>query len=88
VTKTAEVGDNSGAVRPEQLRGLVERAEKLLEEKAEIAEDFKQLMAEAKGAGYDTKMIKRVIKLRAMDTEQRLEEAMLLLIYSKALGIE
>lgn len=85
---TATVGDNSGAVHPQKLRSLVERIEKMNEEIAEIREDVKTIFAEAKGAGFDTKTIRKVLKLRAMDADKRREEEAMLDLYCRALNLE
>lgn len=88
MTRIAEVGDNSAAVNPPQLRSFVERLERLNEEKKELGEDLRAVFAEAKAAGFDTKIIRKVLKLRRMDTDAREEEAAMLELYCRALGLE
>jgi len=70
-----------------QLKAIVERVEKLEEEKAAIAEDIKEVFAEAKGAGFDTKILKQVLALRKKDASKRAEEQALLSVYMDALGM-
>ena len=71
-----------------QLRSLVERIERLEEEKATIAGDIKEVYAEAKANGFDTKIMRQVIKLRKMETADRQEQDHLLDLYKRALGLE
>ncbi len=70
-----------------QIKALVERIEKLEEEKAAIAEDIKEVYAEAKGSGFDPKIIKKVIALRKQDAQKLKEEQALLATYMDALGM-
>jgi len=70
-----------------QLRSIVERIEKLEEEKATIAEGVKEIFAEAKGSGFDPKIIKQVLALRRKDATKRAEEQALLSVYMDALGM-
>ena len=83
----SEIGDNSGAVDNGRLRAFVERIERLEEEKRAIAEDIKEVYAEAKGTGYDTKIIRKIVSLRRQDAEKRREEEAILDIYKAALGM-
>ena len=70
-----------------QLKALVERIEKLEEEKAAIAADIKDIFAEAKGSGFDPKIIKKLIALRRQDSQKVREEQELLAVYMDALGM-
>ena len=70
-----------------QIKALVERIEKLEEEKAAIAEDIKEVYAEAKGNGFDPKIIKKVIARRKQDAQKRAEEQAVLATYMDALGM-
>jgi len=81
-------GSTSGAttVAAERLRSFLERVERLDEEKATIAGDIKEVFAEAKGEGYDTKTLRKIIRLRKMDKAKRDEEDALLELYLAALG--
>ena len=71
----------------EQLRALVERIERLEEEKKTIAEDIKEVYAEAKALGFDTKVMRKVITMRKKDPQEREEEEALLALYMQALGM-
>lgn len=74
-------------VAADQLRTIVERIERLDAEKAEIAEQIKEVYAEAKGNGFDTKTIRKVIALRKKDPNERCEEEAMLDLYLHALGM-
>ena len=70
-----------------QLKSLVERIEKLEEEKKAIAGDIKEIYAEAKAHGFDTKVLRKVIGLRKKDLHEREEEEAILDLYLHALGM-
>lgn len=70
-----------------QLKALIERIEKLEEEKAALAQDVKDVFAEAKSSGFDTKIMKQVIALRKKDAAKRAEEQAILSTYMEALGM-
>lgn len=70
-----------------ELRQLIERVERLEEEKATIQNDIKEVMAEAKGRGYDTKALRAIIRLRKKDPNERQEEEAMLDLYKNALGM-
>lgn len=70
-----------------QLSALVSRIEKLEEEKAAIASDIKDVYAEAKGVGFDPKVIRKIIALRKQDADKRREEQALIATYMSALGM-
>lgn len=72
----------------DRLRLLIERIERLEEEKKGIADDVKDVYAEGKAVGYDTKMMRKMIKLRKQTRDARLEEEALTETYKAALGIE
>jgi uncharacterized protein (UPF0335 family) len=76
-----------GGISSAQLRSFVERIEKLEEEKAEIADQVRDVFAEAKGTGFDIKIIRQVLKIRKMETQERLEQEELLDLYLTALGM-
>ncbi|MHC9236749.1 DUF2312 domain-containing protein [Pseudooceanicola sp. 502str34] len=69
------------------MRGLIERFERLETEKKDIAEQQKEVMAEAKGRGYDTKVMRKVIALRKRDKDDIAEEEAILEMYKEALGM-
>jgi uncharacterized protein (UPF0335 family) len=76
-----------GGVAADQLKSFVERIERLEEEKRTIADDIKDVYAEAKANGYDTKILRQVIRIRAQDKAEREEMDALLEIYMQALGM-
>lgn len=76
------------SVAREQLVSFIERIERLEQEKKEIADGQKEVYAEAKGNGYDTKALRKIVALRKKDPEQVSEENMILELYKSALGME
>jgi uncharacterized protein (UPF0335 family) len=79
-------GMGGGAVAADELRLLIERAERLEEEKKGISDDIKDVMAEAKGRGYDPKAIRKILSIRKKKEEYQEEEA-ILEVYLQALGM-
>lgn len=79
--------ETSTGIAQGQLRSLVERIERLEEEKATIAGDIKEVYGEAKANGFDTKIMRVVIRLRKVDTAERQEEEALVDLYLHALGM-
>ena len=77
----------TGGVAAGQLKSFVERIERLEEEKKALADDIRDVFAEAKGQGFDTKIMRQVIRLRKKDTNERQEEEALLDLYMHALGM-
>ncbi len=77
----------TGGVAGERLRTFIERVERLEEERAGITADIREVYAEAKGAGFDTKILRQIVRLRRMDAAQRQEEEALLVTYQRALGM-
>lgn len=80
------MSDVHGVAR-DQLRSIVERIERLEEEKRSIADDIKDVYAEAKGNGFDTKALRRIVALRKQDQSERLEQEAVLDTYMAALGM-
>ncbi|SNY91697.1 Uncharacterized conserved protein, UPF0335 family [Cohaesibacter sp. ES.047] len=78
---------NAGGVAADQLRAFVERIERLEEEKKAIADDIKDVYAEAKGNGYDVKVMRQVVRMRKQDSNERQEMEALLDLYLHALGM-
>ena len=76
-----------GGIAADQLRSVIERVERLEEEKAGIAADIRDIYAEAKGNGFDTKIIRQIIRLRKMEKADRQEQEQLLELYKAALGM-
>lgn len=80
-------GHNSRGAAAGQLRAFVERIERLEEEKKTIADDIKDVYAEAKGSGFDTKAIRKIVSERKQDQAERLEFESILDLYRHALGM-
>jgi uncharacterized protein (UPF0335 family) len=78
----------SDVIAADQLRLLIERIERLEEEKKGIADDIKDVYAEAKSTGFDVKTIRTIVKLRKMEKHHRDEAEMLLETYKQALGLD
>jgi len=69
-----------------KLKSLVERIERLEEDKAAVASDLKEVYAEAKGEGFDTRILRKVVRLRKADAAKRQEEEALIDLYISAIG--
>lgn len=78
--------DVMNATAQTQLKSIIERIERLEQEKSEIAEQIKEVFAEAKGNGFDVKVLRKVIRLRKQDRAKRQEEEAILDLYLSALG--
>jgi uncharacterized protein (UPF0335 family) len=78
---------NSDSVAQDQIKAFVERIERLEEEKSAIAGDIKEVYAEAKGNGFDTKVLRKIIAIRKQDAQERMEQEALLELYMTALGM-
>lgn len=81
----AGIGHNGMAV--DQLRSIIQRVEKLNEEKDAITADIREVYNEAKGNGFDTKAIREIIKQRKLDAADREEQELILDTYKRALGM-
>ena len=77
-----------GGIASERLRTIIERIERLEEEKAALAEDIREIYSEAKVAGFDAKIIRQLIRLRKLDGVDRREQEELLDLYKRALDME
>lgn len=75
-------------VSAEQLRQYIDRLERLEEEKTEISAHIREVMAEAKGNGFDVKAIKQIMKIRKMKPQERMEQEEIITTYMHALGME
>ena len=80
--------DQSYTIAADELRQFIERAEHLEAEKKDIAEQISEVMAEAKGRGYDTKALRTLLKMRKQNRDQRAEEEAILDLYKSALGMD
>jgi uncharacterized protein (UPF0335 family) len=78
---------SNATVHASQLRSIVERIERLEEEKKEVAEQIKEVYGEAKGNGFDTKILRKVVSLRKKSSDERSEEEAMLDLYLQALGM-
>lgn len=94
-TQDAGMGHNSGddasdvgGIAGKRLQSFLDRVERLEEEKSALTEDIKEVKAEAKSAGFEIKIINKMLKIRKMDTEKRREEDELLNLYMSAVGME
>lgn len=86
-TPDIEGGGNAAPIARDQLRAFVERIERLNEEKKAIAEDIREVFAEAKGSGFDTKAMRQIIKIRAMDRDEYDNQKAIVELYGSALGV-
>ncbi len=92
---TANIGHNSAAIQDEpatkiakdQLKSIIERVERLEEEKKTISDDIKDVYAEAKGNGYDVKALRTIVRMRKQDAADRAEQETILETYMQALGM-
>ena len=76
-----------GGIAGDRLKSFIERIERLEEEKRALSEDIKEVFAEAKGTGFDTKIMRQILKIRKMDQEELDEQEALLDVYKRALGM-
>ena len=74
-------------VAGERLRSIIERIERLEEEKAALAEDIREVYSEAKGNGFDVKILRQIVRLRKLDSADRQEQEAILDTYKAALGM-
>ena len=89
MAKEAKVVESSSSdpVNGGQLRAFVERIERLEEEKKALADDIKDVYAEAKGNGYDVKALRTIVRMRKQDANERAEQETILETYMQALGM-
>jgi uncharacterized protein (UPF0335 family) len=78
----------SGGIAADRLRSFLARIERLEEEKAGLTADIREIYAEAKGSGFDTKVMRQIVRLRKMDSADRQEQEALLEVYRRAIGLE
>ena len=76
-----------GGIAGDQLKSFIERIERLEEERRTLGEDLKEVYAEAKGNGFDTKIMRQIVRLRRMDQDDLNEQETLLDVYRRALGM-
>ncbi len=87
MSKELSEQDEVQAVAAGQLKALIERIERLEEDKKQIADDIKDVYAEAKGTGFDTKALRTIVRLRKKEASEREEEEAILDLYKAALGM-
>ena len=76
------------SVAQDQLRAFIERIERMEEEKEAVAADIREIYAEAKGNGFDTKVLRQVVKIRKQDHSERMEQEAILDLYLTTLGMQ
>lgn len=84
----AEIGHNSGGVSGDRLKSFVERIERLEEERKATSEDIKDIYSEIKSAGFEPKIVKKIVKLKKMNAEKRKEESELVSLYASAIQLD
>ena len=82
------MSQDTGGVSGERLRSFIQRIEKLETDKAAVADDLKEVYAEAKGVGFEVKIIRQIVRLRKIEVEKRREADELLELYKAAIGME
>ncbi len=75
------------SVAADQLRSIIERIERLHEEKAALSDDVRDVLGEAKANGFDTRVIKKILAMRRQDRDERMEEEAITELYKQALGM-
>jgi uncharacterized protein (UPF0335 family) len=78
---------DAGGIAADRLKSFIERIERLEEEKAAIAGDVKEVYSEAKSSGFDTKIMRQIVRLRKMEPQERNEQEQLLDVYKQAIGM-
>lgn len=79
---------NVGGIAGERLKSFIERIERLQEERKALNEDIKEVFSEAKGTGFDTKIMRKLIAVRKMDKDDLDEEMTLMDVYARAIGMD
>jgi len=87
VRKT-EVEDSAASLSAGQLKAFIQRIEKMEEDKVALMADIREIYSEAKGSGFDPKIMRQVIRLRKMEDQERVEQRELLELYQSVLGME
>lgn len=89
MTETPETNDNTpplGGIAAEALRQIIDRIERLEDEKRTLSEDISDVYGQAKSQGFDTKVIRKIVSLRKLDRQEREEQDQLLDLYMSAIG--
>ena len=89
MSEEPSLGHNSAVTKfaEDQLKAIIERIERLEEEKKTISEDIRDVYAEAKGNGFDTKALRSIVRMRKKDADERQEQTMVIETYCRALGM-
>ena len=87
MTFPSNSADSFDSVSQDQLRAFIERVERLHEERKSIADTIKEVYAEAKGNGFDVKVLRQIVRIRKQDHNERMEQEALLDLYMAALGM-
>lgn len=87
IIKEADEKNDVGGIAKDRLRSLIERVERLEEEKSALSRDIRDIFVEAKSAGFDVKIMREIIKLRRMNAADRDEQEYLLELYKKAIDM-
>lgn len=87
-TATDEIVKDTGGIAGQRLKAFIERIERLEEEKKALTEDIREVYAEAKATGFEPKVMRKLIALRKVDKEKRIEENELLHLYAAAIGMQ
>jgi len=82
------MAEDTSGISADRLNSIIKRIEKLEEDKAGISDDIKEVYSEAKGTGFDTAIIRKIVRLRKVELEKRREESELLDLYMAAIGME
>ena len=77
-----------GGIAADRLRSFLDRIERLEEEKSGLTADIREVYAEAKGSGFDTRVMRQIVRLRKMDDAARQEQEALLDVYRRAIGLD
>ncbi len=85
---SAKKTQGEGGIGAERLRSFVDRIERLEEEKAALTSDIRDVYSEAKGAGFDVKIMRQIVRLRKMEAQDRREQEELLDLYKRALEMD
>jgi uncharacterized protein (UPF0335 family) len=86
-TQMLDKPENTENSTAKHLRAFIERIERLEEEKASLSEDIREVYAEAKSTGFDTKALRAIVRIRKQDDHERMEQEALLATYMHALGM-
>lgn len=83
----AAIGHNSGVIAKDQVKSIIDRVENLEEQKKATTDEIREVYAEAKGNGFDTRALRKTIQIRKLDADVRREQEMILETYMNALGM-